>query len=118
MYNTSSHQVSLPNNVLTEVCSTTVPYTGIYFIFAQTAITGNNNGTRLIELSNSTGYGYGQTIVSAATIGGGGSYIQVNSIGAINITAGTKIIVRIQQNSGDTLVAKNTYLAPVYISSV
>lgn len=117
IYNTSSHNVALPNNVLSEVVSVIIPYTGYYFIFAQTAIAGSNNGTRLVGLYNNAGHGYAQTIVSAASIDGGGNYIQVNSIGPVNIAAGTKIIVKIQQNSGNTLVA-NTYLVPVYISSV
>lgn len=117
IYNTSSHNVALPNNVLSEVVSVVIPYTGHYFIFAQTAIAGSNNGTRLVGLYNNAGHGYAQTIVSAASIDGGGNYIQVNSIGPVNIAAGTKIIVKIQQNSGNTLMA-NTYLVPVYISSV
>lgn len=118
IYNTSSHNVALPNNVLTEVVSVAAPYTGRYFIFVQTAINGNSNGIRLVEIYGSDDVSYGQNVVSATSISGGVNYIQVNSIGTINITAGTKIIVRITQNSGITLMAVHTYLAPVYISRI
>lgn len=115
IYNTSSHEVELPNNVLTKVVSIIIPYSGIYFIFAQTAMTGRNSGARLVELSDGDGHGYGQTVVSAASLNGGGSYIQANSNGIVKITKGTEVIVRIQQDSGTTLVASNTYLVPVLI---